>query len=52
MQIRMTNKTEIISKVTDNINRMDIITFAYIFCSFASGEAFSDNDIGIYLKLI
>ncbi len=50
MQARMNNRTQIISKVTDHINSMDIIIFAYIFGSFARGEAFSDIDIGTYVK--
>lgn len=50
MQVRINNRTEIISKVTDYIISMDIIIFAYIFGSFARGEVFSDIDIGTYLK--
>lgn len=50
MQVKINDRTEIISKVTDLIISMDIIIFAYIFGSFARGEAFSDIDIGTYLK--
>jgi len=50
VQVRINNRTEIISKVTDYIISMDIIIFAYIFGSFARGEVFSDIDIGTYLK--
>ena len=50
MQVKINDRTEIISKVTDRIISMDIIIFAYIFGSFGRGEAFSDIDIGTYLK--
>ena len=50
MRARINNRTEIISKVTDHINSMDIITFAYIFGSFGRGDAFFDIDIGTYVK--
>ena len=50
MQAKISSKAKIISKMTDYVNSVDTIIFAYIFGSFARGEAFSDIDIGTYLK--
>ena len=49
MQERIQNKAEIVSDVAGFLKSMDSVVFAYIFGSFARGEAFSDIDIGIYL---
>lgn len=50
MQAKNNSKAKIISKMTDYVNSVDFITFAYIFGSFGRGEAFSDIDIGTYVK--
>ena len=50
MQERIQNKAEIVSDVAGFLKSMDSVVFAYIFGSFARGEAFSDIDIGIYLR--
>jgi predicted nucleotidyltransferase len=50
MQAKIRSKAKIISEMTDYVNSLDIIIFAYIFGSFGRGEAFSDIDIGTYLK--
>jgi len=50
MQAKISSKAKIISKMTDYVNSVDTIIFAYIFGSFGRGEAFSDIDIGTYLK--
>ncbi|MEA3361102.1 MAG: nucleotidyltransferase domain-containing protein [Thermodesulfobacteriota bacterium] len=46
----MDNRIQLIRKITNYINSIDSVLFAYIFGSFARGEAFSDIDIGIYMK--
>lgn len=46
----MDNRIQLIRKITNYINSIDSVLFAYIFGSFARGETFSDIDIGIYMK--
>lgn len=50
MQTRKHNQIRTIGRITNYLKAVDSIIFAYIFGSFARGEAFSDIDIGIYLK--
>jgi len=50
IKMNKNQKLNVVNKISELISNDSDILFAYIFGSFVQNEAFSDIDIGIYLK--